>query len=163
MLVGCETYTRGSAPRISNMERPTHRTRRIFSLGFPFFHRVIVTRSRADVYLPRTPDLDVTREHHLTPVREPPDHSGYGKEHGEVVEWEANGPIDQSGEEIHVRGEPAGDEVVVGEGGVAERERGVEQGIATRQSKDVIGNPVSPGVCQCDAISRRGMAAELGA
>lgn len=128
------------------MERPTHRTRRIISLGFPIFHRFIVTRSRADVYLPRTPDLDATGKHHLTPVREPPDDARYGKEHGEVVEWEADGPIDQAGEEIHVRGEPAGDEVVVGKGGVAQRERGVEQGIATRQGKDVIGNPIAKGM-----------------
>lgn len=76
-------------------------------------------------------------------MREPPDDARYGKQDGEVVEWEADGPIDQSGEEIHVRGEPAGDEVVVGEGRVAERERGVEQGIATRQGKYVIGNPIT--------------------
>ena len=106
----------------------------------PLFAWHVVARSFAHVDLPRPRDLLLGIQEHFLPLGDPSDRPGNSEQHGEHIWREAHGLIDQARVEIHVRVEPAFDEVLVLEGDPLELESDVQQWIPLGDLEHAIGN-----------------------
>src|SRR5438045_8956485 len=73
----------------------------------PLLERRVIAAGRAEVDLPRTGDLLVLVEEHLLPLGEPARRPRDREEHGEHVDREPHGLVDQPRVEVHVRVELA--------------------------------------------------------
>src|SRR5664280_1224649 len=90
------------------------------------------------VELPRAGDLRVLIEH-LLPVGEPARRPGNGEQHGEHLERKPHGLVDEARVEVDVGVEPAGDEVLVGEGDLLELQGDVQQRVLAGDLEHLVG------------------------
>src|SRR6185503_7697837 len=81
-----------------------------------FHERQVIPPRVADVHLLWPRDLLIGVEQHLLPLRDPARRSRNRKQHREHRHREAQRLIDEAGVEVHVRIQPARDEVLVLEG-----------------------------------------------
>ena len=84
------------------------------------------------IQLLRPRDLLLRILQHLLPLGEPAGHPRHRKQHREEADREAEGLVDDPGVEVHVRVEPAPDEVVLLERHPLEFERDVDPRVLAR-------------------------------